>query len=106
MVEHTIANDLDAVAEVARLAFDLDAVVKVLLKGSAVEDTVGSRLRVIDDELVLSSSGLAGGGLGSLCHAEQSNADVDEAEQSRQGENRDKPDQPTEKRAQQSMIGY
>jgi hypothetical protein len=56
---------------------------------------------------VLGSSGLASGGLGSLSsHAKQSNADIDEAEQSRHEETEKKPDQPTEKRAQQSMISY
>ena len=56
--------DLDLVTELTGLAIDLDAVVEELLEVRAVKDTVASRARVVDDELVLSSSRLSGGGLG------------------------------------------
>ena len=56
--------DLDAVTELAGLALDLDAVVEELLEGRAVKDTVARGAGVVDDELVLSSSSLSGGGLG------------------------------------------
>ena len=56
--------DLDVVTELASLALDLNAIVQELLKSRAVEDTVASGTGVVDDELVLSSSGLSGGGLG------------------------------------------
>ena len=52
----TVASDVDVLAEVARLAIDLDAVVKELLERRAVEDTVVRRTGVVNDELVLSSS--------------------------------------------------
>lgn len=52
----------NAVAELTSLSLDLDAVVEVFLESSAVENTVTSRTRVVDDELVLGSS-LSGGGL-------------------------------------------
>ena len=60
----TIAVDLDVVTELARLAIDLDTVVQELLEGRAVKDTVVGRTGVVNDELVLSSSRLSGGGLG------------------------------------------
>lgn len=60
---HTIAVDLDVLTELARLSIDLDAVVKKLLKGRAVENTVAGGTGVVDRELVLSSSGLSSGGL-------------------------------------------
>ena len=56
--------NLDAVTELTSLAIDLDAVVQELLEARAVEDTVARRARVVNDELVLSSSRLSGGGLG------------------------------------------
>ena len=63
-MERTLPVDLDAVAKLAGLAIDLDAVVKELLERRAVEDTVVRRTGVVNDELVLSSSRLSGGGLG------------------------------------------
>ena len=59
-MERTLPVDLDAVAKLASLAIDLDAVVEVLLEGSTVEDTVTRGARVVNDELVLGSS-LCGG---------------------------------------------
>jgi hypothetical protein len=59
----TIADNLDIFAKLADLALDLDAVVQKLFKVCAVEDTVRSGLRVVDDELVL-GGGLLGGGSG------------------------------------------
>ena len=64
VVQRTIAGDLDVVTELAGLALDLDAVVEELLEGRAVKDTVARGAGVVDDELVLSSSSLSGGGLG------------------------------------------
>lgn len=61
---HTVAGDLDIVTELTGLALDLDAVVEELFEGRAVKDTVRRRAGVVDDELVLSSSRLSGGGLG------------------------------------------
>ena len=61
---HTVAGDLDVVTELTSLALDLDAVVEELLEGRAVKDTIASGLGVVNDELVLSSSSLSGGGLG------------------------------------------
>ena len=58
----TLAGDLHVLTELAGLTLDLDAVVKVLLEGSTVEDTVARGARVVNDELVLSSS--LRGGLG------------------------------------------
>ena len=63
-MERTITVNLDALPELAGLAIDLDTVVQELLESRTVEDTVASRLGVVDDELVLSSSRLSGGGLG------------------------------------------
>ena len=56
--------DLDAVTELAGLALDLNTVMEVLFESGTVEDTVAGRARVVDNELVLSSSRLSGGGLG------------------------------------------
>ena len=56
--------DLDAVTELAGLALDLDTVMEVLFESGTVEDTVAGRARVVDNELVLSSSRFSGGGLG------------------------------------------
>ena len=70
VVQRTIAGDLDVVTELAGLALDLDAVVEELLERRAVEDTVTRGARVVDDELVLSSSSLSSGGLG-LMHTER-----------------------------------
>ena len=64
--ECTITSNLDVLAQVARLAIDLDAVVQVLLERRAVKDAIARRLRVVDDELVLCGGGLTGGGLGRL----------------------------------------
>ena len=59
----TLTGDLHVLSELACLAIDLNAVVKVLFEGRAVKDTVASRARVVNDELVL-SSGLGSGDLG------------------------------------------
>ena len=56
--------NLDALAKLTSLAVDLDTVVQELLESRAVEDTVTRRAGVVNDKLVLSSSGLSGGGLG------------------------------------------
>jgi hypothetical protein len=77
----TVANDLDALAELARLSLDLYAVVEVLFKVSTIEDAVCGGLRVVDDKLVLGGGGFSGGGFGLEDH------------------------QPTEKDTQQSMMG-
>ena len=66
-MERTLPVDLDAVAKLAGLAIDLDAVVKELLERRAVEDTVVRRTGVVNDELVHSSSLSSGSGLG-LAH--------------------------------------
>ena len=55
--------DLDVVTELTSLAIDLDAVVEELLERRTVEDTIACGTRVVDDELVLSSTRL-GSGLG------------------------------------------
>lgn len=63
----TLAGDLDAIAELAGLAIDLDAIVQEFLVGGAIENTVVSRTRKVNGELVLGSSslgGLGGSGLG------------------------------------------
>ena len=62
--KHTLPVDLDALAKLAGLAVDLDTVVQELLEARADKDTVARRARVVNDELVLSSSRLSGGGLG------------------------------------------
>ena len=59
----TLAGDLHVLTELASLSLDLDTVMKVLLKGRTVKDTIASRTGVVNDELVLRSS-LGGGGLG------------------------------------------
>ena len=82
--------DLDAVTELAGLALDLNTVMEVLFESGTVEDTVAGRARVVDNELVLSSSVLSSSGLG----LEQ----TDET-------NNKYHDQPTEKRTQQSCSG-
>ena len=66
---HTIPEDLDVVAELTSLAIDLDAVVEELLERRTVKDTIACGTRVVDDELVLSSS-LSGSGLG-LAHTKK-----------------------------------
>lgn len=48
----TLLGDLDAVAEVAGAALNLDAVVEELLEGLDVEDLVVDGLRAVDDELL------------------------------------------------------
>lgn len=55
--------NLDVVTELTSLAVDLDAVMEVLLEGSAVEERVGSGLAVVERELALGSN-LGRGGLG------------------------------------------
>ena len=70
MKRRTIPVDLDAVTELPSLTIDLNAVVEELLERRAVENTVTRGARVVDDELVLSSSSLSGGGLG-LMHTER-----------------------------------
>lgn len=59
----TLTGDLNVLTKLAGLAIDLDAIVEKLLKGGAVEDTIGRGARVVDGELVLGSSRLSGGGL-------------------------------------------
>lgn len=59
----TVTLDLDVFTKIACLALNLNTVMKVLLEGSAVEDLVVRRLRVVDDELVF-SGGFSGSGLG------------------------------------------
>ena len=61
--------DLDAVTELAGLALDLNTVMEVLFESGTVEDTVAGRARVVDNELVLSSS-LSSSGLG-LAHTKK-----------------------------------
>lgn len=66
-IQLTLAGDLDAIAELAGLAIDLDAIVQEFLVGGAIENTVVSRTRKVNGELVLGSSslgGLGGSGLG------------------------------------------
>ena len=60
----TITVDLDVVTELTSLALDLDTVVEELFEGRAIKDTVRGRAGVVNDELVLGSSRLSGGGLG------------------------------------------
>ena len=57
----TIANNLDVLAQLARLAFNLDAVVKEFFEISAVENAISCRFGVVDDELVLGGSTFGGG---------------------------------------------
>lgn len=71
----TIPVDLHVLAELTGLAIDLDAVVQELLEARTVEDTIARRARVVDDELVLSSSRLSGGGLGLTEREERENPD-------------------------------
>ncbi|PPQ98741.1 hypothetical protein CVT26_010041 [Gymnopilus dilepis] len=61
----TITDNLDIVTELTRLAVDLDTVVEELLKVGAVEDTVSSGLRVVNDKFKFLAGG-SGGGLGGL----------------------------------------
>lgn len=60
----TLLGDLDRVAKLARLAVDLDAVVKELLKGGRVENVVVDRDRVVNVELVKGLARVLGGGSG------------------------------------------
>ena len=69
-IVRTIPVDLDVITELASLTIDLNAVVEELLERRAVEYTVTRGARVVDDELVLSSSSLSSGGLG-LMHTER-----------------------------------
>jgi hypothetical protein len=62
--EHTFTGDFDVFSKLAGLSFDLYAVMKKFLKVRAIEDTIGSRLGVINSELVLNSGSFGGGGLG------------------------------------------
>ena len=63
--------NLDAVTELTSLALDLNAVVQELFEGRAVKDTVVRGAVVVNDELVLGSSSLSGGGLGLQDEQEQ-----------------------------------
>ena len=83
-----MTSDLDTVTELACLAINLNAVVKVRFESCTVEDTVASGARVVNDELVLRSSRLCAGGL-RLLHRENKKARRE----------------PTEKRTQQSNAG-
>jgi hypothetical protein len=58
---HTIPNNLDVLAQLARLAFDLNAVVEEFFEISAVKNAISSRFRVVDDEFVLGGSTFGGG---------------------------------------------
>jgi hypothetical protein len=51
----SIANllDGDGITEVADTAIDLDLVLEELLEGGGIEDLVASRLRGVDDELIV-----------------------------------------------------
>ena len=53
--KRTIADDLDVFTELASLALDLDTVVQEFFKVCAIENAVGSGLRVVNDKLVLGS---------------------------------------------------
>ncbi len=64
----TITGDLHIVTKLTCLAIDLDTVMEVFFEGRAVKDTVACGARVVNDELVLSSS-FSGGDLG-LKHRE------------------------------------
>lgn len=81
--------DFDAFTELAGLALDLDTVMKVLFESSTVEDTVVGRARVVDNELVLSSS-FTSSGLGLKRHSKKEKT----------------PSKPTEKITQQSDSGH
>lgn len=60
----TLLRQLDRVTKLARLAVDLDAVVKELLERGRVENVVVGRDRVVDVELVQGlARSLGGGGL-------------------------------------------
>jgi len=59
--KHTVPNNLDVLAKLARLAFDLNTVVEEFFKICAVEDAIGSRLRVVDDKFVLGGGTFGGG---------------------------------------------
>jgi len=61
MKKHTIPNNLDVLTQLARLAFDLDTVVEEFFEISPVEDAIGSRFRVVDDEFVLGGGTFGGG---------------------------------------------
>ena len=54
----SLANlrDLDGITEVSNTAVDLDLVLEELLEGGDVEDLVASRLRSVDDELIVFES--------------------------------------------------
>ncbi len=60
---HTITDNLDIFAKLARLALDFYAVVEEFFKVGTIEDLIGGRLGVVDNELVLSSD-LGGGDFG------------------------------------------
>ena len=57
---YTVADNLDTVTELTRLALDLDAIVQELLEGGTIENTITSRCGVVNDKLVL-CRGLGGG---------------------------------------------
>lgn len=59
---HTVTVNFDTLAELTGLSLDLNTIVKVLLEGGTVENTITGGTGVVDDELVL-SGGLSGGGL-------------------------------------------
>lgn len=65
--------DLDIVTKLTSLAFNLDAVVQVLLESSTIKDTVSRWTRVVDDKFVLCSSSFSGGGLGLEKHRHKEN---------------------------------
>ena len=57
-------GESDILTKLTSLALDLDTVVQELLECRTVKDTVTRGTGVVNDELVLSSSSLSGGGLG------------------------------------------
>lgn len=55
--------DFDIVSELTSLTIDLDTVVEEFLEGSTIEEAIAGRLRVVDDELMLSSRDFGSSGL-------------------------------------------
>lgn len=60
----TLPRELDSVAELSRLALDLDTVVEELLEGSGVENVVVRGNGVVHVELVQGLARVFGGGSG------------------------------------------
>lgn len=71
--------DLDVVSELTSLTIDLDTVVEEFLEGSTVEEAIAGGLRVVDDELMLSSGDFGSSGLdldGAQKHREKRNTQI------------------------------